>query len=137
MRKTLKRTLRLILAASLLASCANPFLLSLRDGEKTAGAAAQNGTGTEPAGIFLWRGPHPDQDSAAGGQSPREGWAYYDTGNNAAYVYTGGQWQSLTAAPGVAPGIVWRGSSGSHPDSASEGWAYYDTAAQQAYVVAP
>jgi uncharacterized repeat protein (TIGR02543 family) len=100
----------------------------------TGGAWKKMTDAASPAGGIIWVGPQTSHQMAkeANGGLLEEGLAYYNTGEDQAWVYTNGDWEKLTATPPA--GIIWKGSLGAEPAGAVEGWAYYNTVEDQAYV---
>ena len=104
-------------------SCSGPFggLIAIIDLPQQAGIE-QFLTDT-----IIWKGSLP-----ADPLNPAEGWAYFNTGDQKAYIYTGGAWQDMSDVSGSVTG--WKGCLPAAPADPQEGWAYFNTADNKAYV---
>ena len=87
---------------------------------------------------IVWRG-----ELSAAPAAPQLYWAYFNTTDGNAYIYTGTAWQQLsqrglagttgsTGATGVS--IDWQGTFAAHPTGAQLNWAYYNSTDKRAYI---
>ena len=96
------------------------------------GAAGQNGA------ALLWKGASTTPPS-----NPQLNWAYYNSGDNASYIYDGISWQPLAVGTVSSQGpagtsIVWKGDHADHTavglSGATQYWAYHNTTDGCAYI---
>ena len=109
-----------IMAFSLVA-CAGPT-----GPEGPAGADGKDGpAGPAGAGI-VWQG-----ELASAPASPGRNWAYFNTKDGNAYIYTGTAWELLSRQ---GAGIDWRGADSKHPENPELNWAYYNDSLLQSFI---
>lgn len=87
---------------------------------------AKSGKQDNTQGIFIWLG-----SSNSAPINPSDGWAYYNTSDNASYIYSSGEWQVI-ARDGAS--ILWKGVSTVAIDNPEKNWAYYNTTDNKSYI---
>jgi uncharacterized protein (TIGR02145 family)/uncharacterized repeat protein (TIGR02543 family) len=106
--------------------------------EGPQGEPGEPGLQGEPGVSIVWKG-----ERASAPDSAKQNWAYFNTADSNAYIYTDTVWQLLAqrgaagaagAAGNNGVSINWRGTFSEHPDPALLNCAYYNSTDKKSYI---
>ena len=125
-----------VLFAVMFAVCQGPAGPEGPEGPQ--GEPGEPGIQGEPGVSIVWKGELEEPPDSA-----KQFWAYFNTADGNAYIYTDTVWQKLAqhgaaGAAGTAGkdavSIVWQGKRASAPAEPKQNWAYYNSAEKKSYI---